>query len=137
MSINRDIRRTLPNDVLDFAERATRPRTITVSPDAVLVSRRKARPLNILLSTTAAWVQKLPLDVQPQVLCDRFPRIANALSSAWPDSERARAYFAELLVDSRGGRQGFPKDVLRELLALQTYFQTEHPETSDTWDGAR
>ena len=137
MSIYRDIRRTLPNDVLDFAEGAAKPRTITLSPNAVLVSHRKAKPLNILLHTTAAWVQNLPLDVQPLALCERFPRIANALSSAWPDTERARAYFAELLVDCRGGRQGFPNDVLRELLALQAYYQTEHPHVADTWDGAR
>src|SRR6266481_7437550 len=108
MSIYRDNRRALPDDVVDFAKRATKPRTITVSPNAVLVSHRKAKPLNILLNTTAAWVQNLPLDVQPRVLCGRFPRIANALSSAWLDPETARAYFAELLVDCRGGRQGFP-----------------------------
>jgi hypothetical protein len=49
-----------------------------------------------------------------------YPRIANRIASAWRDSEAARASLDDLLIDRRGGRQGFPPFVLAELLHLRT-----------------
>ena len=46
-------------------------------------------------------------------------------------------YFDELLVDRRGGRQGFPKDVLRELLVLRSYYERFHPNLQSPWQQAR
>ena len=134
MSIYRDSHRTPPNDVLAFVETVAKPRTITLSPDAAFALRTKARPANVLLNTTAKWVESLPSDVRPQALCARFPRIANALSSAWPDPEEAFAYFDELLLNGRRGRRGFSEDVLRELLAIQAYYDTEHALAQRTWE---
>ena len=86
----------------------------------------------MLLNTAAAWLRELPADVQPPMLCARFPRIANALFAAWPDPDRMHGYFEELLVDRRGGRQGFPKDVLHELLVLRSYYERFHPKPSES-----
>jgi hypothetical protein len=133
MSIYRDPHRTPPNDILDFAERVTEPATETVSPDGAFASRRKANPADLLLNTTAAWVESLPQDLQPWALCSRFPRIANALSSEWSDPEMSHAYFDELLLDTRGHREGFPNDVLCELIALQAHYESEHPSVESAW----
>ena len=47
----------------------------------------------------------------------RFPRIANTLSSFWqkPDID---LYLDGLLLDDRGDRMGFPMDVLDDLMFL-------------------
>lgn len=106
------------------------------SPDCRPASRRKAAPANILLNTTAAWVEGLPHDLQPRALCGRFPRIANALSSVWSDPEMTDAYFNELLYDARGRRQGLPEDVVSELLALRARYESEHPRVVEPWQDA-
>jgi len=66
-------------------------------------------------------------------LCASFPRIANELSALWDDPFAAHAYFAALLLDSRGSRRGFPESVLAELLALQACYESEHPPAADAW----
>ena len=40
--------------------------------------RRKAKPCEEILPTTATWCAGLPLKVQPKVLLERFPRILRA-----------------------------------------------------------
>lgn len=47
----------------------------------------------------------------------RHPHIVQRLRSMWgqPDSNR---YLAELMVDARGGRAGFSREVFSELMAL-------------------
>lgn len=136
MSIYRNPNRTPPNEILDFVEDAAKSRAVPVSPDRGFASRRKAAPTNLLLNTTAAWVESLPHDLQPRVLCGRFPRIANALSSVWADPEMTRAYFTELLYDARCRRQGLPEDVLCELLALRARYESERPRVEEPWQDA-
>jgi tankyrase len=66
-------------------------------------------------------------------LCASYPRIANELSAMWDDPFAAHAYFAMLLLDGRGGRRGFPEEVLAELLALQARYELEHPPAANVW----
>lgn len=47
----------------------------------------------------------------------RFPHIAQKLTSLWGTREIDR-YMDSLLIDSRGDRQGFPEEVLEELVFL-------------------
>lgn len=47
----------------------------------------------------------------------RFPHIARALSTLW-QTDQIGLYLDSLLIDTRGGRQGFPADVLDELMFL-------------------
>lgn len=58
---------------------------------------------------------------------NQFPYIAQKLSEKWgtPDVE---PYLANLMVDHRGSRQGFPSDVAEELMLLDTILW----ELSDT-----
>lgn len=80
---------------------------------------RKARPLDFLLPMTRRWIDAIPIGARPVSLPIAYPRIANRLAAAWLDDAECRMVFDDLLIDRRGGRQGFPPAVLRELLALR------------------
>ncbi|BBP03928.1 hypothetical protein TPL01_27870 [Sulfuriferula plumbiphila] len=56
-----------------------------------------------------------------------FPRIAQALTEKWgtPDVE---TYLADLMIDNRGTRKGFPFEVVEELILIDTILW----ELSDT-----
>ncbi len=47
----------------------------------------------------------------------RFPHIARELCAHWK-SDQIELYLDSLLIDNRGGRVGFPADVLDELMFL-------------------
>jgi hypothetical protein len=47
----------------------------------------------------------------------KYPRIAETVRDLWGKPELDR-YLDRLLIDERGGRQGFPPEVLEALLAL-------------------
>jgi hypothetical protein len=82
---------------------------------------RKATPANIPLPGTKRWVESLPPEVRPKELIRRFARIANLLAATWDNTEHFNKYMECLLIDKRGGRKGFPPDVLAELKALELY----------------
>jgi hypothetical protein len=64
-----------------------------------------------------------------------YVRIANALARAWSAPRACLEYFDDLLIDRRGGRQGFPFDVALELAGLKDYYETEvHPTSQTVWD---
>lgn len=60
----------------------------------------------------------MPADKRPVELCLRYPRIANRLALAWPDTALAKRVLEDVVVDRRGGRRGFPKVVANELSRL-------------------
>ena len=82
---------------------------------------RKAEPANVVLPATRRWANELPPGLEPHALLRRFPRIANRLAIAWKDRADCRVVFEDLLVDRRPGRQGFPADVLNDLLRLRAH----------------
>ena len=53
----------------------------------------------------------------PAALEAKYPRIFNRIMDLWGMQE-LEDYFADLMVDKRGGRQGFPPDVLNDILTL-------------------
>ncbi len=71
--------------------------------------------------TTRNWLRRLPAGRRPLQLCCRFPRVANRIAWCWNDSELAEQVFDDLLVDHRGGRQGFPRAVALELRRLRDH----------------
>jgi hypothetical protein len=89
--------------------------------DGLGAALRRAQPLNRPLPATLEWVASLPTEVRPLVLLHRFPRIANRLAQSWSDNAALSEYFNELLIDRRGGRQGFPPDVRHELSSLREF----------------
>ena len=85
---------------------------------------RRAVPLDRPLPATLRWIVSLPAAVQPLTLLQQFPRIANRLAQAWSDEATLSECFDDLLVDQRGGRQGFPPAVRRDLSLLREYIGT-------------
>ncbi len=85
---------------------------------------RRAVPLDRPLPATLRWLVGLPAAVRPLALLQRFPRIANRLAQAWTDEAALAECFDDLLYDRRGGRQGFPPAVRRELTLLREYVGT-------------
>ncbi|TSE36160.1 hypothetical protein [Tepidimonas charontis] len=86
-----------------------------------------------LLPDTDAWLRAVPGLNYPQALTTQFPRLANALAAVRHDPQALRERFDDLLHDQRGGRRGFPFDVMMELLALRDALieDDEPPGTDD------
>ena len=74
-----------------------------------------------LTGTTRQWLRRLPAGRRPQRLCELFPRVANQIAWYWRDPAEARDVLDSLLIDRRGGRQGFPRPVALELRRLRDY----------------
>lgn len=55
----------------------------------------------------------------PQALATAYPRIVNTLFEFKDNKLKLRGYFDSLIEDARGGRQGFPFDVLMDIQALR------------------
>ena len=92
------------------------------APDYWTVRRRAAAPTDRALSSdTMSWMTTLPSDMRPTTLCERFPRIANAVSQAWPNRDHCESLFAALLTVRRGKRRGFRVDVQLEIERLDRY----------------
>jgi hypothetical protein len=99
----------------------------TASPDAPAPSearmrRRNSHEVNRLLSSTIDWLASLPLHVRPLALATQFPRVANRIAREWKEPSACRKDFEDLVYDNRGDREGFPSDVLVELLALRDHY---------------
>ena len=90
---------------------------------------RKAAPSNEPFPATFRWMATLPRNVRPVALLQNYPRIANIMARAWGDPVMFREYMFELLIDRRGGRQGFPENIRSELLRLRTYFDELNPSS--------
>lgn len=99
--------------------------------DAKWIPVRKAKPVNVILPVTRRWLAMLAPDVQPQALATQFPRLANGIAANWASPEMCRSLLYQLLVDQRGSRQGFPKDVTRDILNLWSFYSELHPATED------
>lgn len=75
---------------------------------------------------TIQWIISLPALCRPLYLTKSFPKIANKLALLWPDRELTQNYFNDLLMDTRGGRQGFPREVFDDLMRLLQHFNKLH-----------
>lgn len=81
--------------------------------------RRPPQPTDRALTGAAiAWMLGLREDLRPRELCERFPRLANALAVVWPDAAQRQRALERLVNDERGQRAGFPHAVRMELELL-------------------
>jgi hypothetical protein len=100
-----------------------------------LIARRRPQPPEALVGDTIKWLAALPADVRPTALPIQFVRIANAVARVWSDPRRCLDYLEDLLIDRRGGRQGFPFEVALEIAGLKDYYETTvHPTAQTAWD---
>ncbi|HWW06784.1 hypothetical protein [Collimonas sp.] len=87
-----------------------------------LLRRLEDRKDHDLCEPTYQWFAKLPANEKPWELARYFPRITNQLAQSWERPAVCMRFLEQLLLDNRGGRQGFPVNVAREIMALQHYF---------------
>jgi len=71
----------------------------------------------------------------PYALEDKFDRILVRIEKLW-STPQIHDYFSELIIDSRGGRQGFPKDVMEDILRLRQVRQSQHIREAQGVDSA-
>jgi hypothetical protein len=114
MSIYREMRYR-PADV--YAVRIAQEAQRDHDEDRYLKMRRSA-PAETLLPGTSAWATRLPSELKPRALLDRYPRVANLVAATWADARAFETYIESLLTDKRGNRRGFPVEVQRELASL-------------------
>lgn len=86
--------------------------------DPTLIDRAFARPAPERIEVRCA-------------LEDQFPNLLKRLTVMWGEPE-ALALLQKLIVDERGGRQGFPFDVMSELLTLSGI--AEAKAETDKWE---
>jgi hypothetical protein len=93
------------------------------APLEVMRQRRPASPMDRVLSPYATrWLLSIPRRHRPRLLPIQFPHVANRLSLVWRDPGLTEACFADLMLDRRGGRIGFPRGVTEEILRLNELF---------------
>ncbi len=81
----------------------------------------------MLMALAKSWLNALPPAYQPHTLCVQYPRVANRLALCWNDKMLTEAVFDDLLLDRRGGRQGFPGPVHTELVKLRLLLRNVLP----------
>jgi hypothetical protein len=69
----------------------------------------------------------------PHALEKQFPSVFVKIMSLW-DSPGLDAYFADLLMTTRSGRQGFPEEVASDIIYLQMLHENKDvPDEPNTW----
>ncbi len=96
------------------------------------VGRRKAQPAEALLPATRRWLDSLPQETRPHALAEQFPRLANLIAINWNSPSDCSAFISSLLLDQRGGRRGFPGEVVQDIQNLRVYHTRLHPIVD--WD---
>ena len=131
MSIYRRPHANADNDVtspvVQDAERgleASRPAPRTATE---FLHLRKSNPANVVLPAGRQWMESLPAHVRPVKLSLQFPRLVNLIALEWERDAAIARLFADLLIDRRGRRSGFPTAIVRELHALRDYRYNARP----------
>ena len=96
-----------------------------------------AQPAAQLTGEALRLLVKLDAKVELQELSGRFPRVLNRIAEVWNKPQQADRCFDELLLYSRGVRQGFPQSVISEITSLRHYHLTRMcPKRVDPWEQA-
>jgi hypothetical protein len=108
------------------------------------VQERRARRTGARVDTqlhkeTLQLLAMLPSEVKITRLGVKFPRIANRIAADWSRPEVLKPYLRSLLIDERDGRQGFPPEIVTELLRLSRYYEPHSAEAypvtrAHVWD---
>ena len=119
------------DNVSDLHPKAVVPEN-TLSGDSSAGARdwsklRKAKPAEYLLPSSKKFLDQLPPEVLSGALASQYARIVNLIALHWNDRSSCASYFKELLTDQRGGRQGFPAPVRRDLVELWAYWTRMGP----------
>lgn len=92
----------------------------------------------VLNMEAESLINSLPEEVRPVQLPEKFPRICNRIAELWADPEYAIPLFDDLLIDNRGGRNGFPLAIILEISKLKEHFMASYAlHNLDVWKGNR
>lgn len=72
----------------------------------------------------------------PHALEQKYDRILKKIELLW-DTPEIEHYFSELLIDMRGGRQGFSQDVLKDIMRLREFRETEYLSKAERTEDAK
>jgi len=77
--------------------------------------------------------------VKPKELAERYPRIVNRIAHEWRMPAVLDRYFQDLLMDTRGNRQGFPLKIVMELSTLREHYtgMSGSARAATVWDEAQ
>lgn len=105
------------------------------SISGVSVFGRPTQPPAALSASARTLMRQLEGKVPLGNVADQYPRLMNRVAELWDQPRELEAYFGELITDSRGNRQGFPFQVLKEVNLLRVFYVTRvHPRRLDPWD---
>ena len=126
---------TAYNEEREISMKRILPRAAIGNPATRSYVRQPMTTDDLRLSPeTRQLLQSLDKLVLPIHLASRFPRVLNEIARLWRRPAHLDRYFDDLLIDKRGGRQGFPFAVAAELAALKDYYQTEvYPKRQCVW----
>ena len=86
-----------------------------------------------------ALLSSLDEAVRPQELAARYPRIVYQIARQWRTPTLMDRYFQDLLMDTRGSRQGFPLKIVMELSTLREHYtgMSGSARAAGVWDGSQ
>jgi len=89
-----------------------------------------------LTAESTALLASLDEGVRPKELASRYPRIVNKIARDWRLPSQLDRYFQELLMDTRGNRQGFPLKIVMELSTLREHYtgMSGSARAASVWD---
>jgi len=105
---------------------STSPSQFMDEPTARLAPKhpqRKPQRVDALTEDAHVWLARLPPRYQPMETARRHPHVINRLSMMWGTPAELPAFFRELMLSSRPGREGFAFEVLTELADLQSMME--------------
>jgi hypothetical protein len=109
--------------------------------EAAFKAMRRAQENGETQLTTEAQALLSSLDeaVRPQELAARYPRIVNQIARQWRTPALMDRYFQDLLMDTRGNRQGFPLKIVMELSTLREHYtgMSGSARAAGVWDGSQ
>jgi hypothetical protein len=114
--------------------KATAAGTVRSTPDI----KTQPNPAITDVTTSIPGSREKPHQILPaaEALCaleGNYPRIINKLQTLWPN-ESCDKYLDSLIIDDRGGRQGFNPSAMSEILFLKEIMQIYHPSKQDVWN---
>jgi hypothetical protein len=91
-------------------------------------------PQSALSPDAQRILAQLPADVSLAVSCARYPHAVEKLLKHWRNPKEFRLALDSMLIDTRGGRQGFPFAVLSEFGRLREHYDLRvAPVKSNAW----
>jgi ankyrin repeat protein len=82
-------------------------------------------------------------DLYPKALEGKYSRVFNKIMAMW-GTEALEVYFADLIVDKRGGRKGFPAEVAADIILVSRLHARvlelagmKRPDSGDPWGDDR